>query len=123
MFAFIIEGSCIALYSAPKSLELFYLLKVVRKTVADDDKIDIYDHTIQNGLQYIGYLYVYPGEIFCPAVPTIKDGLYMTVQEYQFLCDLILILLAYLSSHIKILRWIKKFQSLFSHSNFSYLFL
>ena len=49
MFAFIIEGSCIALYSAPKSLELFYLLKVVRKTVADDDKIDIYDHTIQNG--------------------------------------------------------------------------
>ena len=56
MFAFIIEGSCIALYSAPKSLELFYLLKVVRKTVADDDKIDIYDHTIQNGLQYIGYL-------------------------------------------------------------------
>ena len=56
MFAFIIEGSCIALYSAPKSLELFYLLKVVRRTVADDDKIDIYDHTIQNGLQYIGYL-------------------------------------------------------------------
>ena len=57
MFAFIIEGSCIALYSAPKSLELFYLLKVVRKTVADNNKIDIYDHTIQNGSQYIeGYL-------------------------------------------------------------------
>ena len=29
-------------------------------------------------------VYVYPGEIFCPAVPIIKDGLYiyMTVQEY-----------------------------------------
>ena len=107
MFTFIIEGSYIALHSAPKSLELFYLLKVVRKTVADNDKIDIYGHTKQNGLEYIGYylekvketkrkafykqlnklVYVYPGEIFCLAVPVIKDGLHMTVQEYQFSYD------------------------------------
>ena len=44
MFTFVIEGSYVALYSAPKSLELLYLLKVVRKTVADNDKIGIYDH-------------------------------------------------------------------------------
>ena len=57
MFTLIIEGSYIALYSAPKSLELFYLLKVVRKTVADNDKIDIYGHTIQNWSEYTeGYL-------------------------------------------------------------------
>ena len=103
MFTFIIEGSYVALYSAPKSLELLYLLKVVRKTVADNDKIGI-----QNGSEHIeGYylekaketkgkvfhkqlnklVYVYPGEIFCAAVPIIKDGLYMTVQEYQLLRD------------------------------------
>ena len=108
LFTFIIEGPCVALYSATKFLKLFYLLKVVRKTVADNDKIDIYDHTIQNGSDHVeGYylekvketkgkvfykqlnklVYVYPGEIFCLAVPIIKDGLYMTVQEYQFLCD------------------------------------
>ena len=95
MFTFLIEGSYIALYSAPKSLELLCLLKVVRKTVADNDKIGIYGHSIQNGSEYIeGYylekatetkgkvfykqlnklVYVYPGEIFCPAVPIIKDG-------------------------------------------------
>ena len=110
MFIFIIEGSYVALYSAPKSLELFYLLKVVRKTVADNDKIDIYGHTIRNGSEYTrleGYyleksketkgkvfykqlnklVYIYPGEILFLAVPIIKDGLYMTVQKNQFLCD------------------------------------
>ena len=68
---------------------------MVRKTVVDNDKIGIYGHSIQNGSDYIeGYylekaketkgkvfykqlkklVYVYPGEIFCPAVPIIKDG-------------------------------------------------
>ena len=41
-------------------------------------------HFINNSNKLV---YVYPGEIFCPAVTIIKDGLYMTVQEYQFLCD------------------------------------
>ena len=41
-------------------------------------------HFINNSNKLV---YVYPAEIFCPAVPVIKDGLYMTVQEYQFLCD------------------------------------
>ena len=52
MFTLIIDGSYVALYSAPKSWELFYLLKVVRKTVADNDKVDIYGHTIQNWYEY-----------------------------------------------------------------------
>ena len=55
MLTFIIESSCVALYSAPKLLELFYLMKVVRKTVSDNDKIDIYGHTVQNGSEYIVY--------------------------------------------------------------------
>ena len=56
ILTFIIEGSYVPLYNAPKSLELFYLLKVVRKTVADIDKIYIYSDTIQNGSEYIeGY--------------------------------------------------------------------
>ena len=93
MLTFIIEGSHAALYNAPKSLELFYLLKMVRKTIPDSDKIDNYGHTIQNGSEYIGYylgkvketkgkvfykqlnnfMYVYLGEIFCLAVLIIKD--------------------------------------------------
>ena len=56
MFTFIIEGSYVALYSAAKSLKLFYLLKVVRKTVADNDKIGIYGHNIQRGSKEGCYL-------------------------------------------------------------------
>ena len=56
MFTFIIEGSYVALYSAAKSLKLFYLLKVVRKTVADNDKIGIYGHSIQRGSKEGCYL-------------------------------------------------------------------
>ena len=41
-----------------KSLELFYPLKVVRKTVADNDKVDIYGHTIQNGSENIESYYL-----------------------------------------------------------------
>ena len=71
---------------------------MVRNTVADNDKIDIYGHIIQNVSEYIyieGYylekakktkrkvfhkqlnklLYVCPGEIFCLAVPVIKGYL------------------------------------------------
>ena len=56
MFTFIIEGSYVALYSAAKSLKLFYFLKVVRKTVADNDKIGIYGHNIQSGSKEGCYL-------------------------------------------------------------------
>ena len=56
MFTFIIEGSYVALYSAAKSLKLFYLLKVVRKTVADNYKIGIYGHNIQSGSKEGCYL-------------------------------------------------------------------
>ena len=56
MFTFIIEGSYVALYSAAKSLKLFYLLKAVRKTVADNDKIGIYGHNIQRGSKEGCYL-------------------------------------------------------------------
>ena len=56
MFTFIIEGSYVVLYSAAKSLKLFYLLKVVRKTVADNDKIGIYGHNIQRGSKEGCYL-------------------------------------------------------------------
>ena len=56
MFTFIIEGSYVALYCAAKSLKLFYLLKVVRKTVADNDKIGIYGHNIQRGSKEGCYL-------------------------------------------------------------------
>ena len=52
MYTFIEENSYIALYSAPNSLELFYIVKVVKKTIAVDD-IDIYGHTVPNGSEYI----------------------------------------------------------------------
>ena len=50
---FFVENFYVALYSAPKSLEMFYLLKVLEKGVADDNIIDIYGHTVQKGSEYI----------------------------------------------------------------------
>ena len=108
MFTFIEEDSFIGVYSSSKSLELFYILKVIEKAIAEDDIIDIYGHLIQKGAQYIkGFylekvderknnvfykqlnktVYVYPAEIFCPAVPIDKNGLYISVLEYIFLAD------------------------------------
>ena len=51
MFAFIEEDSFIGVYSSSKSLELFYILKVIEKAIAEDDIIDIYGHLIQKGAQ------------------------------------------------------------------------
>ena len=56
MYTFVEEKSYVALYSAPKSLELFLCTKSMEKTVANDDIIDIYGHTIQKGPKFIqGY--------------------------------------------------------------------
>ena len=108
MFTFIESNSFVALYSASNSLELFYILKVTEKDVAEDDIIDIYGHIIQEGSNYIkGFylekidekkgkfyykqlkktVYVYPHEVFCPFVALDKDGLFLTALDYQFLAD------------------------------------
>ena len=108
MFTFIETDSYVALCSTPDSLELFYILKVNEKDVANDDKIDIYGHVIQKGAHYIkGFylekldekkgkifykqhtkiVYVYPAEVFCPSVAIHEIGLYLTASEYQFLAD------------------------------------
>ena len=108
MFTFIESNSFVALYSASISLELFYILKVTEKDVAEDDIIDIYGHIIQKGSNYIkGFylekidekkgkfyykqlkktVYVYPHEVFCPFVALDKDGLFLTALDYQFLAD------------------------------------
>ena len=79
----------------------------MEKTAANDNIINIYGHTIQKGSEFIqGYylkkvdekkgrvyykelkklVYVYPYEIFCPAVPINKD-LSLTAEDYQFLSD------------------------------------
>ena len=56
MLVFIMGNSYVALFSSPKSLELFFLLKVEPKSAADQDMIDIYGHLIQKGSEYIcGY--------------------------------------------------------------------
>ena len=109
MFAFIEEGGYVAVYSTRTSHELFYVLKVIEKCVAQQDEIDIYGHLIQNGAQYIkGYyleklsdrkgkvaykqlnkiVYFYPSKCFCPAVFLDKD-LCMPLGDYQFLADTI----------------------------------
>ena len=108
MFIFIECGSYIALYSDPKSFELFYIVKEDEKDLAEDDKIDIYGHVIQNGANYIKgvYLekvdeikgkvfykqltktvYMYPAEVFCPSMAMNENGLYLHLAEYQFLAD------------------------------------
>ena len=108
MYTFVEENSYVALYSSSKSLELFYLLKVIGKSVATEDMIDLYGHLINKGSEYIHghYLekigekkskvlykelkkivYIYPSEIFCPSVPIDKTGLFLTAHEYQFLSD------------------------------------
>ena len=39
-----LPNSFVALYSASNSLELFYILNVIEKEVADNDITDIYGH-------------------------------------------------------------------------------
>ena len=53
IIAFVVEDLYVALYSAPNSIELLFLLKIARKDVAEDNMIDIYGHTIPKGSQYI----------------------------------------------------------------------
>ena len=101
-----VENSYVALYSVP---ELFYLLKVLEKDVADDVIIDIYGHTVQKGSEYITrhYLekvsekkdriyykelaktvYVYLVELFCPSVPISQDHFFLLF-ELSFKCPFI----------------------------------
>ena len=87
------------MYSS-SSFEFFYIIKVARKTTAEDNLCDHYGHNIQKGSQYVkGYnsekvsekkwkimykqlkqeVFIHPFEIFCPAVP-IADDLSLSLQ-------------------------------------------
>ena len=89
MHLFVEAGSFAAIYSSVKSLEIFYVVKIIEKTVPDDDKSDVYGHLIQKGATLLKghYLektkeskgrvhyklhkkvvYISPSEIFCPVV-------------------------------------------------------
>ena len=97
------------MYSPTNVHELFYLLKVVSKHTATEDTSDVYGHLIQKGSDYIvGHymekidekkgkvyfkkhtksVYVYPSEIFCPAVAMDNDNeLQMASTEYTFIAS------------------------------------
>ena len=111
MFTLVEEGSFVALYSSSNSLELFIILKVSGKKVAEDDISDIYGHCIRKGTPYIEgkYLekiekknanknkiyykelsktvYIHPGEIFFPAVLVNEIDLSIDIEDYQFISD------------------------------------
>ena len=109
MFEFISTDSIVAMYSPTNVHELFYLLKVVSKHTATEDMSDVYGHLIQKGSDYIvGHymekidekkskvyfkkhtksVYVYPSEIFCPAVAMDNDNeLQMASTEYTFIAS------------------------------------
>ena len=53
MYTFIHENLHVALYSTEKSLELFILLKVIKKSEAAEDISDLHGHCIQKGSFYI----------------------------------------------------------------------
>ena len=108
MFTFVEEGSFIALYSTPNSFENFLICKVKNKGIADEDLVDFYGHIVKSGDKFITgvylekvnqkkekvfykYLkknvYIYPGEMFCPAVAIHETDLSISIEDYQFLCD------------------------------------
>ena len=53
IYTFIHENLYVALYSTAKSLELFIVLKVIKKSEAAEDISDLYGHCIQKGSFYI----------------------------------------------------------------------
>ena len=53
MHLFFEAGSFAAIYSSVKSLEIFYVVKITEKTVADDDISDVYGHLIQKGVTFL----------------------------------------------------------------------
>ena len=46
-FTMVEVNSFIAMYSLPNVIEPFYVMKITEKSIADDDMVDIYGHTIQ----------------------------------------------------------------------------
>ena len=107
MLQFVAEGSFVGIYSSENSIESFYIVKVIEKSVAEEDICDLYGHAIQKGVDflkcnylektkensdYISYkvhkkvVYIYPGEIFCPVVP-MSNKLTLPIAEYLFLSD------------------------------------
>ena len=109
IFSVVEPESFVALYSSQNSLELFYLCKILKKSIAEEDLNAIYGHLVQKGFEYFSgfYLekvdvkvskvlykqlqkivYIHPIEIFCPVVAVDRD-LSLSLEEYQFLCDAI----------------------------------
>ena len=58
MYTLITESLCVAVYSDQNSLELFYLIKVENKCVADEDMSDVYGHLIQKGSEFCSGYYL-----------------------------------------------------------------
>ena len=48
----------VALYSSQNSLELFYLCKIFKMSIAEEDLIDIYGHVVQKGFEYFSGFYL-----------------------------------------------------------------
>ena len=108
MHLFIEEGSYVGVYSSGKSLELFYVIKIIEKCVAEDDISDIYGHIMQSGATYFkGYylekidssrrdilpykqhkkiVYIYLAEIFYPAI-AMSSQLTLSIEDYIFISD------------------------------------
>ena len=108
MHTYVEPNSFIAVYSSSKSLELFYIIHVIEKLIAEDDMIDLYGHIIPNGEHYLKghYLekvdqkkdkitykkhkkvvFIHPYEIFCPVVQMNPEELYLPIEDYLYLAD------------------------------------
>ena len=103
------ERRYVGLYSSTH-FELFYVFFVTKKAVADEDKCDIYGHTVQKGEHYLegNYLektretswkifykrinktaYIHEEEIFMPAITIDESELSIEKSEYIYLADCI----------------------------------
>ena len=105
------KDSYVAVYSPENALELFYIVKVEKKCIANDEVFDIYNHIIPKGEEYCSgkYLekviqkgdyvqykklkktvYIHPNEVFAPSVPINNDedlrlpmAVYLSLAEYM----------------------------------------
>ena len=58
LFSIIAPGSFVALRAAPKSLESFYVMKVVSKDIASEHLLDGYGHAVVFGEKFITVFYL-----------------------------------------------------------------
>ena len=105
------NNAFVAVRSSTLAHDNFYICKVIEKKVAEEDMVNFYGHMAEEGERYIKGVYlertfkesptkrfykmfkktviIHPAQIFHPAVQFNESDCSITMDEYQFICDML----------------------------------